>query len=101
MRSRYAAYVLVKINYILKTEHSDSSPQPKNNILRRKEIKQFCQQTKFIGLQILGQASLSENQATVNFRAILSQNGRDASYTECSLFEKRNGRWFYQKAHTT
>ena len=90
MRSRYAAYALGKIGYILKTEQP-SSNQPD----RRKAIKQFCQNTDFVGLQILAEETLAADRATVTFQAILTQHGQDASFTECSLFEKRDGRWLY------
>ncbi len=90
MRSRYAAYALGKIGYILKTEQL-SSPEPD----RRKTIKQFCQNTDFIGLQILAEGTLAADRATVTFRAVLAQQGRDASFKECSLFARRDGRWLY------
>lgn len=90
MRSRFSAYALGKIGYILKTERPSGNPQA-----RRQAIKRFCQTTDFLGLQILAEDSLGKDQATVTFRAILAQRGQDASFTECSLFEKRNGRWRY------
>ena len=90
MRARYAAYALGKISYILKTERP-SPGQP----TRRKAIKQFCQNTEFIGLQILAEETLAEGRATVTFHAVLAQQGRDASFTERSLFAKRDGRWLY------
>ncbi|NKQ35744.1 MAG: hypothetical protein HF973_09035 [Chloroflexi bacterium] len=90
MRSRYAAYALGKIGYILKTEQL-----PANQPDRRKAIKQFCQNTDFIGLQILAEETLAADQATVTFRAIMAQHGQDASFTERSLFAKRDGRWLY------
>lgn len=94
MRSRYAAYALGKIGYIAKTEHS-ANPRRQNEAAYRRDLKQFSQMTQFVGLQILHQEMLDKKRATVTFRAILLQNGQDASYTEKSLFKKVNGRWLY------
>lgn len=98
MRSRYAAYALSKVRFILKTERADPPLLPKELIDRRRTLKQFCQNTQFLGLQILDEATLSNRQATVTFRATLLQDGQDASYTERSLFELQNGRWVYVSA---
>lgn len=98
MRSRYAAYALSKVRFILKTERADPPLLPKELIDRRRTLKQFCQNTQFLGLQILDEATLSNSQATVTFRATLLQDGQDASYTERSLFELQNGRWVYVSA---
>lgn len=98
MRSRFSAYALGKVGYILKTHHPDSFTQKKSIVTFRKELKHFCANTQFIGLQILAEKQLADNKATVTFHAVLVQNGADASFTECSLFEKVNGRWLYVKA---
>jgi SEC-C motif-containing protein len=97
MRSRYAAYALGKIGYIIQTEHKNNQRTPKEMVAWRKDLKFFCQNTRFLGLQIVDEANLSEEQATVTFRAVLLQGGKDASFTERSLFERVNGRWFYLK----
>ncbi|MEM7115325.1 MAG: YchJ family metal-binding protein [Chloroflexota bacterium] len=93
MRSRYAAYALGKVGYILKTEQL--AEKQKDAAVRRRDIKQFSQNTQFVGLQILDEQLLDETHATVTFHAILLQSGHDVSYTEKSLFEKVNGRWLY------
>jgi SEC-C motif-containing protein len=83
MRSRYAAYVLGLTAYILATQLQKSSPL---------EIEEFSKKTKFIGLKIL-----DAQETTVTFTAILSQDGRDVSFTEKSHFAKDNGKWVYVK----
>ena len=97
MRSRYAAYALGKIGYIIQTEYKENKRGPKEMVAWRKDLKYFCQNTHFLGLQILGEKHLNEKQATVTFKAVLLQAGKDASFTETSLFEQINGRWFYLK----
>ena len=95
MRSRYAAYALGKIGYVVKTEHPKSHRTQKDIVTFRKEVKAFCQNTDFVDLQILAESQSDETPATVTFRAVLMQQGQDVSYTECSLFEQVNGRWLY------
>lgn len=87
MRSRYSAYALNLSDYIIKTSHPDY-------IREKKEIEAFAKSTRFIGLEILD-FSEKDEEAQVVFKAILKQKGKDASFTECSLFKKINGRWVY------
>ena len=98
MRSRYAAYALGNVRYILQTERLNPPLTAKEQANHRRSLKQFCQNTQFLGLQILDEATLDDKQATVTFRATLLQNGQDASFTERSLFALRNGRWLYVSA---
>lgn len=98
VRARYAAYALSKVRFIQSTERPDPPLLPKELIERRRSLKQFCQNAQFLGLQILDEATLGKNQAVVTFRATLLQDGQDASFTERSLFQKRNGRWVYVSA---
>lgn len=98
MRARYAAYALGNIRFILQTERPNPPRSAKEIAKQRRSLKEFCQSTQFLGLQILDEATLDENQATVTFHATLLQNGQDVSFTERSLFELRNGRWVYLKS---
>ena len=100
MRSRYAAYALGKVGYIVQTTHADSPLRPQNETLWRKELQRFCQETQFVGLHIVATDQLDKQTATVTFRAILLQGGRDASFTEQSLFARVRGRWFYVRPMT-
>lgn len=98
MRSRYAAFALGNVRYILQTEQPNPPHTAKELAAHRRSLKQFCQNTQFLDLQILDEATLSKEQATVTFHATLLQNGQDASFTERSLFALRNGRWVYVSA---
>ena len=85
MRSRYSAYALKKIDYIVETAlHPTRS---------KEELEEFAKSTSFDGLTIL------EAKANfVTFRAHLTQNGQDASFTEKSRFIRINDRWKYDSA---
>jgi SEC-C motif-containing protein len=93
MRSRYAAYALNNVEYIIATTHPDSPHYSSDREAWRREIETFCKETTFAGLDIL-----AVEPDTVTFRATLFQNARDVSFTERSLFKQYNGRWMYQSA---
>lgn len=95
MRSRYSAYALCLSDYIIKTTDPESELAKKNKQSWKKQILQFCKQTKFEGLDILEHYQISEINAVVTFRASLKQGSKDAGFTEKSTFAKKNGRWFY------
>lgn len=97
MRSRYAAYALTLPDYLIATTHPDSPHWETDQGTWRRGLQQFSRETKFVGLTIL-QATETGDTATVTFSAALTQNGRDASIFEQSLFERVNGRWLYVKA---
>ena len=94
MRSRYSAYSLVKIDYIIATMHSShpDKAQPIEN--HKKNIQDFCKNTFFKGLEILSFED-GESVSYVTFEANLIQNGRDVSFVEKSRFEKIDEQWFY------
>ena len=95
MRSRFAAYAYCLPDYIIATTH-DSSPQRKGSRAKwRAEIVDFSKGTQFEGLQILEFVD-GEKSATVTFKAKLTHDGRDVSFSEKSTFVKENGRWFYK-----
>lgn len=94
MRSRYSAYALGLSDYIIHTTHPNN-PQ-RNPDLKQwsKQIMEFCSNTEFTKLDILDFQE-KELFATVTFRAHLTQNANDASFTEQSYFEKIKGKWLY------
>ena len=83
MRSRYSGYALKKIDYIIETTVQKTSKG-------REEIARFSNETSFDGLDIL-----ETKGDEVTFKAHLSRNGKDVSFTEKSHFEKIDGKWKY------
>lgn len=96
MRSRYSAYALGLVDYIVKTTHPNHPDAKRPVEVRRKEIKEFCQTTAFKGLRIL-EVEEGESRGIVKFTAFLSMDGKDFSFTEKSTFEKVQGNWLYLK----
>lgn len=92
MRSRYSAYALQLLDYIVNTTHPKK--QPVNIPKWKKEIALFSLNTQFQNLKILNFIE-NEKEAFVTFVANLQQNGQDVSFMEKSRFEKINDRWLY------
>jgi SEC-C motif domain protein len=90
MRSRYSAYALDRIDYIMQTTHPDGPRFNADTVKWRRDLEAFARGTRFAGLQIL-----ATEGDTVTFRATLFEGSHDVSFTECSLFEQHEGRWKY------
>lgn len=84
MRSRYSGYALKKVDYIIATTH------PTIPIPIREEIVRFSEEMSFDGLEILAVEGDS-----VTFRAHISKQGKDLSFTEKSHFVKLDEKWLY------
>ena len=85
------AFAKSKVGYLVKTTHPKGSGYEQDKVKWRKSLKAHCQNTQFVGLKILATSNDSPTTATVTFHASLIQNGRDASFTEKSLFETTVG----------
>ncbi len=97
MRSRYAAYALGKVGYIIKTTHPASPHFETDTAAWRRDLKRFCDSTTFASLTILA-TTTDGDSATVHFRAGLLQDGRDASFIENSRFLREGDSWLYDQA---
>ena len=83
MRSRYTAYVLGDIDYLMATWHPSSAPG---------ELE--LPPTHWVSLEIL-HVDQSAEAGVVEFRAIYKVNGKAAKMHEVSRFSFENGRWLY------
>ncbi len=97
MKSRYSAYALNIPDYIIETTHPKSSQYKKDKKSWKEEISLFSKNTHFHRLDIL-EFQDGEETAFVTFKAFLTQNGTDVSFTEKSLFEKFLKKWLYKEA---
>jgi SEC-C motif domain protein len=96
MRSRYCAYAIGNVDYIMKTTHPENSEYSEDTPKWKEELKQFSGITHFDGLRILEFID-GADKAYVSFNVSLRQNGEDASFTEKSTFVKENGKWYYRQ----
>lgn len=99
MRSRYSAFALAEIDYLLRTQASDQPLQE-----RRRSLEATCRQLRWRGLEILateagGPADL---EGTVTFAAHYSAGGQRGVLRERSYFLREGGRadgaWLYREA---
>lgn len=91
MRSRYAAYTLHNIDYIVATTMPSQQP-----LLDQAAMREWSETTQWAGLEILShQPNISKNHSTVEFNAFFrTENGLQAHH-ELSLFVKINERWYF------
>ena len=100
MRSRYSAYVLSEVDYLIATQ-SDATGAPAE---RRRELHASCRQTRWHGLKVLAsEAGLAADlEGSVRFEVVFSAGGKRRVLKEHSLFRRRdgavNGEWLYIRA---
>ena len=86
MKSRYSAFAVGKIDYIIKTSTFQKDYE---------DLKAFSSSCEFKRLEILEFID-GEEEAFVTFRASIICNGNDASFAEKSRFIKEDGVWLYE-----
>ncbi|QNM98013.1 YchJ family protein [Chitinimonas koreensis] len=88
MRSRYAAYVLKKADYLLYSWHPDTRPA---------ELDLDGDAAKWVGLAIVATEAggPDDDEGTVEFVARYKIGGRAAKLAEKSRFVRFKGRWVY------
>lgn len=92
MRSRYSAYVLKKIDYIVETTHPDSRSQ---NL--KSEIEAWAESVSWNGLEIV-RTSMGEPKdkiGKVEFKARYVHEGNNRTHHELSRFKRYQKRWYY------
>lgn len=91
MRSRYSAFALNKIDYILATQQlSEAAPE-------RSDLENENNTTQWVKLEILEteNGQVEDETGTVTFRAHFQEGKHQGELSEKSNFEKRKGQWFY------
>ena len=100
MRSRYSAYALGNIDYIMATTDPYNPHYKSDKSVWKNELNEFCKMTKFEGLDIISFED-GDSVAYVTFRAHLKQYNQKVSYKEKSRFKKINDRWMYSSGEVT
>jgi SEC-C motif-containing protein len=92
MRSRYVAFTMANVDYLLRSHHPASRP-----VKERKVIKKWAESVKWMGLSILStkDGSIKDDTGYVEFRALYLEDGQMQQIHENSLFKRENDRWFY------
>jgi SEC-C motif-containing protein len=93
MRSRYTAYAVHAVDYIINTCVSDG----KTNIDRR-ETSAWSEQSTWLGLKVLSveKGGPDDTEGTVEFEASYERKGLKDLHHERAHFKKQDGRWMYE-----
>ncbi|MCW9699063.1 MULTISPECIES: YchJ family protein [unclassified Avibacterium] len=91
MRSRYAAFVLQQIDYIVET-----TVPSQQNLLDYQALKQWAAQTQWLGLEIIKhEPELDKKHSAVEFNAQFASPEGKQIHHEKSLFVKVDERWYF------
>lgn len=90
MRSRYSAYVLKNIPYIVET----TVPNQQSH-LNVQALQDWADNTQWLGLQILKTETLTKSQSAVEFNALFQGEEGEQSHQERSIFVNIEGRWYF------
>ncbi len=92
MRSRYTAFTMARVDYLMKSHHPKSRP-----VKEREAMRKWAQSVKWMGLVILDTTAGNETDSKgyVTFRAMYLENHQLQQIHERSLFERLNGQWVY------
>lgn len=86
MRSRYSAYVLDELDYLLATWHPSTRPA---------QLSPNEPGLKWLGLNVKTSGLQDAEHATVSFVARSRLQGRATRIAETSRFVREGGHWFY------
>ncbi|MFC0309440.1 YchJ family protein [Gallibacterium trehalosifermentans] len=91
MRSRYAAFVLAEIDYIVET-----TVPAQQTLLNKKALRQWSLNTQWCGLEIIKFIpEADKNHALVEFKAYYQENENIQAHHELSTFVKIAEKWYF------
>lgn len=93
MRSRYSAYVVADINYLLNSHHKLTRPTKD-----RKSILKWAKSVNWLKLEVLKieKGLAYDTEGYVEFKAFYEEKGKVECMHENSYFEKESNLWFYK-----
>lgn len=91
MRSRYAAYALQQIDYLVRTTVPAQQP-----LLDVNSIAQWSREAQWLGLTVHQHIPrIGKRHAQVAFTARFSEHGNAHEHHELSTFVQINGAWYF------
>lgn len=92
MRSRYTAYTLSEVDYIVETTYPEHREQ-----LSVENIKSWSDNSEWHGLQILSTeaGTADDTEGKVEFIAEFTEKGIPKKHHELSEFKKEDGKWYF------
>jgi SEC-C motif-containing protein len=93
MRSRYSAFVVANVNYLMDSHHPNTRP-----LKERKSMLKWTKSLTWISLEIISKqkGQQMDTEGNVEFRALYIENGNIEYIHENSYFVKENNKWFYK-----
>lgn len=95
MRSRYTAYTLADMDYIVRTMKSPASDE-----FDPESAKEWAEETQWIKLEIL-RSSIDGKKGMVEFLVEYTLHERTTLLYEISDFEQEDGVWYYVDGKTS
>jgi SEC-C motif-containing protein len=94
MRSRYTAYAVHQIDYIIDTCTSNGKAD-----IDRRETSAWSEQSTWLGLKIVSveKGGPDDTEGTVEFEASYERKGLKDLHHERAQFKKQDGRWMYEE----
>jgi SEC-C motif-containing protein len=93
MRSRYSAYAVAAVEYILRSTHPST-----RKFHDPESIENWAKSSRWQNLEIVSteKGNASDKQGTVEFKAyFLDENDQPQTHHEFSNFRKELGKWFF------
>jgi SEC-C motif-containing protein len=92
MRSRYSAYALGEIDYILNTHDPERAGE-----VDRKSTEMWSKQSKWLGFELLksDQGGENDDAGVIEFAARYKLRGVTATHRERATFRRHNGDWVF------
>ncbi len=96
MRSRYSAFAVADVDYLVRTLHPDHDDLTMTDADLRASLRRSTRSHKYMGLTILDrQAPDAQGLAHVLFLAKVFENGKNLSFVELSSFAHDGVGWRY------
>jgi SEC-C motif-containing protein len=92
MRSRYTAYVMKKVDYLVRTTHPSAREEGLADAIR-----EWMRQVEWLKLHVIATeaGSSSDQSGRVEFISEYVSGSGPGRHHECSVFKKNKGEWFY------
>jgi len=96
MPTRYTAYAIGNVDFIMKTTHPGGPQWNADRASWKAELVAYCRAIEFVGLRVLEhEIDEAAGRAFVTFRAELARDGAAMGFSERSLFVREDGVWLY------
>ncbi|MDR1619007.1 MAG: SEC-C domain-containing protein, partial [Treponema sp.] len=96
MRSRYTAYTVQAVDYIIDTCISGGERD-----IDRRATEKWSRDSKWLSLRIIAveKGGPADTEGSVEFEARYEQDGLRKRHHEIGRFKKQDGRWLYDDGH--